>query len=178
MNTPKTLTPRLFAGLGTLTLLGGIGLAASRPAHTAGGPIAVNVANTPLPTTDTTLAGRTPFSKRLDLTFVYGYTRGTYVVPAGKRLVLTYVSADASVAIGTNVLLGLSTVNDGAEVEAHLPTTAQGEYLGKDVFATSAPMTVYADPGSTVTFAALQAEGGAGETGGLVVSLYGYLENV
>ena len=139
-----TLPVKVISGLALISPATGLGLLASRPAHTAGGPIAVNVANAPLPTTDTTLAGRTPFSKRLDLAFVFG----------------------------------LSTVNGGAEVKSHLPTTAQGGYLGKDVFATSAPMTVYADPVSTVTFAALEAEGGAGETGGLVVSLYRSLENV
>ena len=40
--------PRLLAGFGTLALVVGIGLAASHPAHTAGGPIAVTIANTPL----------------------------------------------------------------------------------------------------------------------------------
>lgn len=40
-----TLGPRLLAGLGTLTLLAGIGLLASRPAHTTGGPVPVTVTN-------------------------------------------------------------------------------------------------------------------------------------
>ena len=44
--------PRLFAGFGTLTLLAGIGLLASRPAYTAGGPIAVTVTNPLVGVTD------------------------------------------------------------------------------------------------------------------------------
>ena len=47
--------------------------------------------------------------------------------------------------------------------------------LGQDVFSASAPMTVYADPSSTVTFAALDSD--TAGAGGLIVGLYGYLEN-
>ena len=175
MTTLHPLTPRLLAGFGTLALAGAIGLVSSHPAHTAGGPITVSIANTPLATTDTTLSGRTPFSKRLDLNFVSGSASGTVVVPAGKRLVLTYVSTDVGVKVGASVLLDLATVNGGAEVEAHLPAVPQGVILGEDSFAASDPVTVYADPGSTVTFAALDTD--TAGSGGLIVGLYGYLEN-
>ena len=112
---------QIVGGFALAGLLAGLGLFASRPAHTAGGPIPVSVANTPLATTDTTVAGRTPFSTRMDLTFVNGSASGTVTVPAGKRLVLTYVSADAGVKVGAHVLLDLATVSGGAEVEAHSP---------------------------------------------------------
>ena len=66
--TQSTLASRLLAGFGTAALLGAIGLFASRPAHTAGGPIPVSVANTPLATTaadmpsGTAISGSTKYS--------------------------------------------------------------------------------------------------------------------
>ena len=59
MNRFTIYLPRLLAGFGTLALFGAIGLLASRPAHTAGGPIPVSVANTPLATTVSDLAAPT-----------------------------------------------------------------------------------------------------------------------
>ena len=96
MNTPKTLTPRLFAGLGTLTLLGGIGLAASRPAHTAGGPIAVNIANTPISTSAADDPAKQPFQATR---FIENNSVGVFFppVPAGKRLVIESINTFSNI---------------------------------------------------------------------------------
>jgi len=96
MNTPKTLTPRLFAGIGTLTLLGGIGLAASRPAHTAGGPIAVNIANTPISTAAADDPAKQPFQATR---FIENNSVGVFFppVPAGKRLVIESINTFSNI---------------------------------------------------------------------------------
>jgi len=96
MNTPKTLTPRLFAGIGTLTLLGGIGLAASRPAHTAGGPIAVNIANTPISTSAADDPAKQPFQATR---FIENNSVGVFFppVPAGKRLVIESINTFSNI---------------------------------------------------------------------------------
>ena len=48
-----SLGSRLLAGTGLLALLGGVSLAASRPARSVGGPVPVSVTNAPLSTTAT-----------------------------------------------------------------------------------------------------------------------------
>ena len=94
MNT--LLTPhhgsRLLAGFGALALLGGIGLASTRPAHTAGGPIAVNVANTPLTTTATDDPAKQPFQ----VTKLISNNSSSVdfaTVPSAKRLVIESATA-------------------------------------------------------------------------------------
>ena len=101
----KTLSPRLFAGVGALTLLAGVGLIASRPAHSGGGPIAVNVANTPLAVT---VAGDTAAKQPFVASTVYRFQDTATLakvdtadgfagipVPAGKRLIVQTVGVTA-----------------------------------------------------------------------------------
>ena len=107
MNTLLTprLSSRLLPGFGTLTLLAGIGLLASRPAHTAGGPIGVTVTNTPLATTAADNKDKQAFQS-----YVYvGLSNGSYdstadtkAVPVGKRLVIESVTARARGQIDSN----------------------------------------------------------------------------
>ena len=83
----------LLAGAGTLALLGGIGLMASRPAHTAGGPVPVTVANT-VEVQDGDNPDRQPFLKNVSLVTLNGdNTAQSFAVPAGKRLVVETVTA-------------------------------------------------------------------------------------
>ena len=107
MNTPlrPRLSPRFLAGFGTLAVLGGLGLASSRPAHTAGGPIAVSIANAPLSTTPTD----NPNKQGVQFTSLYFIADGAqtagrlgvYKVPAGKRLVIETVTG-TSLALQSN----------------------------------------------------------------------------
>ena len=104
MTTPRLplhLSPGLLAGFGTLTLLAGIGLAASRPAHTAGGPIAVTVANTPLSTTAFDNPAQQPFqeTERLEDN---GINTAFGTVPAKKRLVIESVAAFSNIVNDTH----------------------------------------------------------------------------
>ena len=101
MNTHLTphLSSRLLAGFGTLTLLAGIGLLASRPAHTAGGPIGVTVANTPLATTAADNPAKQGVQIEADLLIDDTFRENdmqVYTVPLGKRLVIETVNSSTS----------------------------------------------------------------------------------
>jgi hypothetical protein len=85
------------------------------------------------------------------------------------------MSADCGVAPGATALLDIASTVNGAEVEAHPPLVPQGALLGHETSAASDPVTIYADPGSTVTVAALDSD--TASTGGLIVGLYGDLVN-
>ena len=117
--------PRLFAGVGTLTLLAGIGLFASRPAHTAGGPVAVSVANTPLAVLnrDTDNPARHAVGDTLNLgseSLGKVLVGSLYTVPANKRLVIEHLSATANQdhdANGYNI--EVDTVQNGSQVATY-----------------------------------------------------------
>ncbi len=86
--------PRLLAGFGTLTLLAGIGLFASRPAHTAGGPVPVFVANT-VQNRDVDNSARQPFHTESIIGFNGSSANQVLTqVPAGKRLVIESLTAE------------------------------------------------------------------------------------
>ena len=174
---------RLAGGLAAASLIAGLGLLASRPAHTAGGPIAVSVANTPLATIPTDEAApRQPFQG--STTYVIkdheyfgdadsddGFNE--IKVPAGKRLMIQTVSIrklsnnneDIRPIIVTNVnaALGaysLPNIHDTGAVE---PGITQA-------------LTLSGDAGTTIHFALYR----TGTTGKeyLDVSIYGYLVNI
>ena len=93
----RPLAPRLFAGIGLLALLAAFGLFASRPAHTAGGPVPVTVANTVM-NRDLDNSARQPFQTTLQPFSITGYTASdSFTVPAHKRLVIEFVSSDINV---------------------------------------------------------------------------------
>ncbi len=112
-----------------------------------------------------------PFSQRLDIVMTSGFGQGTFVVPAGVRLVIDYISADTACAVGGNMLFDVATYLNGAEVEAHLPLMPNGVILGQQVFSASSPMRMYADPNSTVTIALLGPSSGSG---GAIVGVFGH----
>ena len=93
-----TLAPRFLAGFGTLALLGAGGLAVSRPARSAGGPVPVTVANT-VPTVDTESPAQQPHQEKITLVFNGSSTAYNFdSVPAGKRLVIESLTADGAIA--------------------------------------------------------------------------------
>ncbi len=97
-----------------------------------------------------------PFSQRLDMNCSGNYVASTIAVPAGTRLVIDYVAADVEILpIGSVILFDLATINNSAEVEAHLPLQLVGTIFGQTNYALSAPMKVFADPSSTVTISML-----------------------
>ena len=160
-----------------ISLLDAIALVSSRPAQSVtGAPVPVQVANTtasPVLNRDLDNPAHRAFSKRVDITFTNGYASGTIAVPAGKRLVITYISANASVAVGAKVLFDVATTLNSQAVEAHLPMIVQGQIFGEDALCSTNPIQLYADPGTNVTISALDTN--SADTGGLIVGIYGYL---
>ena len=146
----KPAALRLLAGFGTVALVVGFGLAASRPARTAGGPIAVTVANTPLRVSDPE-AARTPFQHTFQTEAPSGTrTSESITVPAHKRLVIEYVSAS------------LNEYPPGVGGTAYLVTDAGGETVyyytvshAQDFNKRSQSVHIYADPGTTLTVGAV-----------------------
>ena len=160
--------PRLLAGFGTLTLLAGLGLFASRPAHTAGGPIAVNVANTPLAVTLGGNAAGQPVEFQPVLSKA-GPATTFYTVPAGKRLVIEYVNVVSNtpndpnrysfIVIHNTVFTNFSLVPDGSPFVA-----------------ASQKVTLFADAGSQVS-GFFQYSGGNASPN-LYCTISGYLVDV
>jgi hypothetical protein len=163
---------RVFAAAAVSLIVGVGSMLLVRPSHSAGGAVPVQITGT-ASTSDVDNPARQPFAHRFDITMTNGASNGTFTVPAGKRLVITYISSDAGVKPGAKVLLDLATIVNGAEVESHLPAIDQGVILGQEVYSSSDMMDVTADPGTTVTFAALDSDSTA--SGGLIVGIYGYL---
>ena len=152
----------------TATVTGSVGVT-----NTTANPVGVQISNTKVSTSDVNKPVHTPFSKRFDVTFTSGSGSANFTVPAGKLLVITYMSCDIGANPGAHVLIDLATYLSGAEVESHLPAADQGVILGQEVFCASEKMTVYADPGSTVTAAFLDSD--STHSGGAIVGIYGYL---
>ena len=119
MNTLRSSTPRLLAGFGTVALLGAVCLVSSRPAHTAGGPIAVSVANIPLATTPTDNPAKQGFQFEAEVymdTAVRQNGMQIYTIPPGKRLVIDSVNS------------ATSTRNDGNHCSIHYAVSGGLDY--------------------------------------------------
>ncbi len=167
--------PRLFAAVGTLTLLAAAGLfASSRPAHTAGGPVPVTVANTVQNHDRDNPAlqpvGVTDFVQTNDQTYA---TKTLYTVPPGKRLVLESVSAISQApgdTAGYTVFVNTGT-GTGRAVAVVTASPAAAETGGAYSAATQ-PVRQYADSNSPV-FVQVYKKGSAGFQ--VAVSLSGYL---
>jgi hypothetical protein len=134
-------------GLGTAALVTGVGLfASSRPAHTAGGQVPVTVANT-VPTTDLDSPDQKPFQITLSpSSSTSNVGEDTYTVPAGKRVVIDYYSAE------------LTEYPLGGYGYVYLITTVNGQTAYYKVIppqSSAVPMNqltkIYADPGTTIT---------------------------
>ena len=163
----SSLGPRLLAGVGLLALLGGIGLASSRPAHTAGGPVPVTVANSPLGVTSTegqpvevyVFANPSPSSSNL-----------VYTVPAGKELVVESMSL--VVGGGSNVsYTGVVRTLDSTGGLVSFASLSTG-VVTADVATATQPMHLHVGPGGKV-YTDVYARGSTTVSG--YVSLSGYL---
>ena len=163
-------------------LIGGLGLLASRPAHTVGGPIPVTVANTPLATTPTDVAApQQPFTARTvyliqsgtefgDLDTGEGYKE--IAVPAGKRLVIQTVSVSRSGFGGGTIQAYIRLVTNGKNSFYALPAVPNSATLHAGA---SQALTLYADPGSIILFAVDRSQPSGTEF--VEFSVSGYLVN-
>ena len=154
MHTPlsSSLGSRLLAGVGTLTLLAAVGLFASRPAHTAGGPVPVTVANAPLyaVTQNSDDPGRQPVSVTVNLSGVKGtseISQVIYTVPAGKRLVIDYVSAGSNNSNDANrYSYFVTTIQNGENQYANFNQLPDGAPYS----AVTQKIELFGDPGTNI----------------------------
>ena len=139
------LGSRLLAGVGTLTLLAAIGLFASRPARTAGGPVPVS--NPSLATTDADAARQAVTGNLILSGPVFSSPSGIlYTVPASKRLVIETVSAISGRNDANAYTIEVDTITGGVLDQTFvtlLPNSALYSTLAQ-------PLRLYADPGSTI----------------------------
>ena len=176
------LTVKVIGGLTLVSLIAGLGLLASRPAHTAGGPIAVSVANTPLATKPTDVAApQQPFTASTDYVFQNGEalgsldTAGGYAgiaVPAGKHLVIQTVSLYHIDNNNETIQAYILPTTNGINGAYALPSVPSNATYFPGVTQT---MTVYADPGTTVPFNLYRSQSSGIEYVYVIVS--GYLVN-
>lgn len=175
MNTRHPLlNPSLLAGLGGLALLAGIGLFASKPAHSAGGPIAVTVTNAPLAVTNVDSAHEvvghtiTLSSPSAGATL----SGGLFIVPAGKRLVIEHLSSSTNVQSDANGYnIEVDTTQGGARVATYFNEVPDAAPYS----AASQSVRLYADPGTNVLVAVYP---GNKNREDLNISFSGHLENL
>jgi len=125
-----------------------------------------------------------PFQKQVQLTWVIGVTDTlvSFPVPAGKRLVIEFVSIACILPIGQNPTTILFRLNDDGHfgyVEHFFFTPLQGNVsVGSNfnVFVCSTPTRLYCDPGSSVQVQA--GRNSTVESGTVKVSISGYYVNV
>ena len=158
------------AALAVAVCASALTLAASRPAHTAGGPIPVNVANT-VPTTDLDSPDQQPFQYTLSPSSITSNSAtDSYTVPAGKRVVIDYYSAQLTQypAGGYGYLYLITTVGGNTSYYKILPpqsTTVPTNQLTK----------IYADPGTAISALVVQS---SGSSSGANVNLSGHYVTV
>ena len=156
--------PRLLAGFGSLALLTSIGFFASRPAHTAGGPIAVTVGNV-VRSSNVDSPDQQPFQIVMAPHSNFSrFADEAYAVPPGKRLVIDYYTAR------------LGEYPGGGYASVYLETTVGGEngfYPVVPAVASTAPynqMThICADPG-TLLDVQVASSSGSSCNGAIVIS--------
>ena len=164
-----TLTSRLLAGVGTLTLLAGMGLFASRPAHTVSGPVPVTVANTSLAVTDAD-AARQAVSGTLILTDS-AYSGTLFTIPSDKRLVMETVSIIGNRFDANTYTIEVDTTQGGAFRQICLNLLPNGAPFP----ALTQPLRLYGDPGTQVK---VFASSDGREAKYVGVSFFGHLVNL
>ena len=166
---PNTLRVRLVTGFGTLALLAAIGLFASRPAHTAGGPVPVAVTNTSLAVTDAD-AARQAVSGTLILTD--SASNGTlFTIPSDKRLVMETVSIIGNRFDANTYTIEVDTTQGGAFRQICLNLLPNGAPSP----ALTQPLRLYGDPGTQVK---VFASSDGREAKYVGVSFFGHLVNL
>ena len=166
---PITLRVRLVSGLTLLGLFAGLGLFASRPAHTVGGPVPVTVANTSLAVTDAD-AARQAVSGTLILTDS-AYSGTLFTIPSDKRLVMETVSIIGNRFDANTYTIEMDTTQGGAFRQICLNLLPNGAPSP----ALIQPLRLYGDPGTQVK---VFASSDGREAKYVGVSFFGHLVNL
>ena len=165
-----------------LTLLGSIGLAASRPARSisAGGPVPVQVVNstaTPALTRDVDNGDRQPFQQPFTMNFGRGDTEildnPVLSVPAGKRLVIETISVSRGFSARGTLNPTISNRLNGISINFALPPVAANGANNPGIMQ---PTRLYADGNQAVIIRADRSDATFPESD--LVSISGYLVNL
>ena len=115
-----------------------------------------------------------PFQKMLVATLDGSEFNETvsFTVPAGKRLVIETVSANAAMPTGQKAIINVATVGGGQNGRAWLALAEQGNVSGLDRYAVAQSLRMYADPLTTVAFQVVRS--GAASTASFNFSVAGY----
>ena len=150
-----TAEPVPTAAQGTTTIAGNVSVTNTPTVNLAPGSSVAVTAATPLRVVDVN-NGIQPFQKYVGATNtgtnVHTFSLGT--VPAGKRLVIEFVSAHGQVPAGEHVeLFHLNTVAGpfGGATHDLLVQAQPAAVSGDAIFRASQQVRIYADPGTTVT---------------------------
>ena len=146
---PFPFPARLVGVLALLGLIAAVGLFASRPARSGGGPVPVSVANT-VQNHDVDNPARQPFQTFLQPSSdTTGRVSQSFTVPAHKRLVIEFVSAEVNqFPAGGGGYSYLETTAGGSTVSYYLANTFESPARRTQV------VRLYADPGTPVTVGA------------------------
>ena len=106
----------------------------------------------------------------------------TYTVPAGKRLVIEYVSVTATIGAGEKVRAFVRGGNGFTEAIHPIVMNYQVTVSSNDVFVGSQPLKLYAEPGTSVVVLVSRRDaantGAVSPNAGLESSITGYLVDV
>ena len=95
-----------------------------------------------------------PFQANVDISLPAGTEgqNGFVTVPAGKRLVIEYVSGQAFLPTGQKALFSVIVSLQGQATGTwhYLESTVVGPFGSQDCFQCGRPVKLYADPGTTV----------------------------
>ena len=187
----------LLAGSGFVILLGSFILSVPRPTQGQGGDpvgptkpvMVVNTPSEPVPVTgsitgDVNVANtvrvsdvrRRPFNETFQLPFAEGQDlrSASFIVPPGKQLVVTFVSANASLPAGQAVTFSVRGGDSGSNAALHRLVLSVGS--SGSSFVTSEPLQLYLDAGEILTpiFRRSDTTGGASAN----AAISGYLVDV
>ena len=173
---PFSFAPRLLAGLSAAAFVAGVGLfAASRPAHSTGGPVPVAVTNT-VTNQDRDSPARQPVEVSTLIFSPSASSMGSlvYAVPAGKRLVVESMSLVGGG--GGGVSYNCFVRNEVSPPNFISFATLSTGLVTTDIATATQPMHLSVEPGGKI-MVDIYTRGVAGGFNAFV-SLSGYLVDV
>jgi hypothetical protein len=166
----------------TLCMTLALGLCLIPTVSTAAPPVqqvtVINPTSVPVPVKDLDNPALQPFQWFFSITFdpTQGTNGQSFTVPAGKRLVIEFVSATVALERGLLVDAVVTTTVNGIEGKHHFIPTMVGAAWGFQYsYLISMETRLYADPGTKVEFALTDNYTGNGGSWG---TISGYLVNL
>jgi len=140
------------------------------------GPTKVLAAIGFTPVRDVTNPALQPFAHSVNVGFSSNPFIDSILVPAGQRLVIETVSADAVLGSGEAVDFTIVAITNGVAVVYFLPVAFSGNFFGADRYSGTQAVRIYADPNSTVQLRAQK--NNSSLPGGGTFSISGHFVNL